>query len=195
MQDYNCRLHLRSLFFNDGFNAISYAYSQNKTQLMRFIADHLSLVSLDSPDYLNIFVFNQFFNHEIFSVALQSFVNRNYQVTENQISTLTLVFQQLFLKQSMSKKEDDQKSFDELTKAIQETKCEIYNQILRVYYYLTFTVNGKLQFDPVYATLMKNSGAQFIERFAQLMGDNLFIYGGPDEDPRIKKPKEGEQQT
>ena len=41
---------------------------------------------------------------------------------------------------------------------------------------------------------MKNSGGQFLERFAQLMNDNIFLYGGPDEDPRVKKPKDDDEE-
>jgi hypothetical protein len=125
---------------------------------MRFLADHVSLISLDSPDFLNVFVFNPFFNAKIYSVALHSLINRNYQIADNQLSTLTLIFQQLALKQAITK-DDSLAMKEELNIAIGETKCEIYNQILRLYYYLTFTVNGKLQFDPTYAAMMKNSGA------------------------------------
>jgi hypothetical protein len=44
---------------------------------MRFIADNLALLQLGDPDFINYFVFNDFFKADIFSVALESFVDDN----------------------------------------------------------------------------------------------------------------------
>jgi hypothetical protein len=150
---------------------------------MRYIVDHIALMSLDDPDFLNNLVFNSFFNADVFLSALHYLVNRDSQMADNQLSTLTSLFQQLALKAAMT--EPEQRA--DIERALNETKCQVYSQVIRLYYFLTFTVSGKLQFDPTYAALMKNSGAPFLDRFVQIMTDNIFIFGGPDEDPRQKR--------
>lgn len=53
----------------------------------------------------------------------------------------------------------------EVKEAARLTKCEIYDEIIKLYYYLTFSVNGKVQFDALYASLMKNAAQQLLDRF------------------------------
>lgn len=69
---------------------------------MRFIVDHLAMMSLDSPDFLNNLIFNSFFNPEVYFVALHSLINRDNQIADNQLASLTGLYQQLALKTAMA---------------------------------------------------------------------------------------------
>lgn len=45
---------------------------------MKYVADHISLFSLDDPDFISHFIFNEFFNSEIFKVVLESLLDKDF---------------------------------------------------------------------------------------------------------------------
>jgi len=72
---------------------------------MKFIADHLSLMSLDDTEFINTLIFNPFFNAEVFKEVLDSFVNENAFPSDHQLSSLTYLFQNLGLQSHISENE------------------------------------------------------------------------------------------
>ena len=45
---------------------------------MRYIIQHLPVLSLDDPDFIGQFVFNEFFNAHVFNVVLESLLDHDY---------------------------------------------------------------------------------------------------------------------
>ena len=80
---------------------------------MRFLAKHISLASLDDPDFTTLVVFNEFFNADIFEVYIDTLFQNSLMVDEK-IPLINNIFSELNLKGKISQTE---KEADEVKKA------------------------------------------------------------------------------
>jgi len=87
-QPYDCLRSLKAIFFNTNFNAISYAYSSDKPNLMRFITDKITVFSLDDPDFIALLVRNEYFTAKIYKVVLESLVEKDF-ILDQKVPVLT----------------------------------------------------------------------------------------------------------
>lgn len=153
---------------------------------MKFLAKHISLTSLDDPDFTTMVVFNEFFNAEIFEVYVDTLFQNSLMVDEK-IPLINNLFAELNLKGKVSQSE---KEADEVKKAALSLRCKMYDQFLRVYYTMAFSLNGKINFERYHMDIMNLlDNRPVIDRFFQIKDGSIFAYAGP-----LVLPKEEEEE-
>jgi len=58
---------------------------------MRYVADNVALLSLDDPDFLSFFIYDDFFRSDIFEVVLESIL-RNHFIMDEKIGMISSLF-------------------------------------------------------------------------------------------------------
>lgn len=71
---------------------MTYAYSQKKQNLVRFVVDNISLFSLGDPDFVNQLFNAEFFNDKIYEIVLDSLVERDF-ILDHKVSLIATIFQ------------------------------------------------------------------------------------------------------
>ncbi|CDW80283.1 UNKNOWN [Stylonychia lemnae] len=174
-QNFDCHQLLASLLFNDNFNAITYSYSQNKPNLMRYVADNIGLFSLDDPDFLNYFVYDDFFRSDIFEIVLESLLENQY-IMDHKIGLIANLYQDIQVKLMIHTPDANK---EDVNKAIKTVKCAMYDELLKAQYAMSFSLAGKIQFDSLHHEIFANVQFPVIDRMLQLANNNSFVYMGP----------------
>ena len=157
-----------------GIDSIAYAYSQNKTELMRFIVSYIDVFGLDDPDFINYFVFSSMFRAPVFKTVLDTLRHKR-SIVEPHISVLDLFMKHLLYKARVDPLNQD------VQEAIKMTQCEIMSQYVNLYYILCFSMNGKFAFDPYFQLMTRSNKTDMLDTFIQFMGQNTFVYLGSKE--------------
>eukprot|EP00347_Sterkiella_histriomuscorum_P011077 403373840 len=188
-QPFECLKELNQILFNDNFDAITYGYSQNKVSLMKFLGNNIALTTLDDPDFLSLILFNEFFTAEMFKVFLESLTSNQF-IMDQKIAILNTMFAELNLRARIVTEEKDLK---EIQKAGDMLRCKMYDQFLRVYYALAFSLNGKVQFERLHVDMFNLVSQPIVDRFLQVKDNNTFVYLGPLREEPKRQPDEDDE--
>lgn len=70
----------------------------------------------------------------------------------------------------------------------------MYDQFLRVYYAMVFSLNGKVQFERLHVDMFTLVSQPVVDRFLQIKDNNLFVYLGPLKEEPPKRDEDDEEE-